>query len=204
LDGLYILYIWFSVFETIARDPEVHVATTSSTTRSCHASTNLVSCSFSQTGVESGEDPAQDRQHQEHYDKESVDMNSGVRSGLHLLEYCQRRLMVRTKLKNMTKMKSCLLEVTISFQYLTQLEMLLPSILIRRLDFKRSSGEEYRIVKILEVEEYSRQVEQNLRIVGRHGQSSSEALNAGLGVALDTPEVCDLIINFNTLWFLSL
>ena len=82
--------------------------------------------------------------------------------------------------------------------------MLLPSILIRRLDFKRSSGEEYRIVKILEVEEYSRQVEQNLRIVGRHCQSSSEALNAGLGVALDTPEVCDLIINFNTLWFLSL
>ena len=49
-------------------------------------------------------------------------MNSGVRSGLHLLEYCQRRLMVGTKLKNMTKMKSCLLEVTISFQYLTQLK----------------------------------------------------------------------------------
>ena len=55
------------------------------------------------------------------YDKKSVDMHSGVRSGLHLLEYCQSWIMVGTELQHMTKVQSCLLEVTIGLQYLTKL-----------------------------------------------------------------------------------
>ena len=82
--------------------------------------------------------------------------------------------------------------------------MLLPCILIGRLNLKRSSSKEYGIIQVLEVEEDPGQVEQDLRIVWRHGQSSPEALNAGLGVTFDSPEVGYLVVNFNTLWFLTL
>lgn len=81
--------------------------------------------------------------------------------------------------------------------------MLLPSILIRRLDFKRSSCKKYGVVQILQVKKYPGQVEENFSIVGRHSQRSAETLNGRLGVAFYPPEVCYLVVNFNTLWFLS-
>ena len=81
--------------------------------------------------------------------------------------------------------------------------MLLPSILIRRLDFKRSSCQKYGVVQILQVKKYPGQVEKNFSIVRRHSQGSAETFNGRLGVAFYPPEICYLVVNFNTLWFLS-
>ena len=48
-------------------------------------------------------------------------MNSGVRSSLHVFEYCKGRFVVGPELEDVPQMKSRLLEVTVGFQDLTQL-----------------------------------------------------------------------------------
>ena len=48
-------------------------------------------------------------------------MNSGVRSSLHVFEYCKGRFVVGPELEDVPKMKSRLLEVTVGLQDLTQL-----------------------------------------------------------------------------------
>merc|ERR1719150_3557115 len=48
--------------------------------------------------------------------------------------------------------------------------MLLPSILVRRLDFKGASCQKYGVVQILKVEQDSRQVEKDLSIVWGDGE----------------------------------
>ena len=55
-------------------------------------------------------------------DKESVDVDAGVRSSLHLLEYCQSWIMVRPQLQHMPEVQSGLLEVPVGFQNFTQLK----------------------------------------------------------------------------------
>ena len=54
-------------------------------------------------------------------DKESVDMDAGVWSGLHLLEYCQGWIVVGPQLQHVPEMQGGLLEVPVGFQYLTKL-----------------------------------------------------------------------------------
>ena len=48
-------------------------------------------------------------------------MNSGVRSSLHVFEYCKGRFVVGPELEDVPQMKSRLLEVSIGLQDLTQL-----------------------------------------------------------------------------------
>ena len=48
-------------------------------------------------------------------------MNSGVRSSLHVFEYCKGGLVVGPQFEDVPKMKSRLLEVSIGLQDLTQL-----------------------------------------------------------------------------------
>ena len=111
------------------------------------------------------------------YDEERVDMHSGVWRGLHLLEYFESRLVIGPELKDVAKVESSLLEMPVRFQDLAKLKrklvrvrndkmysvynlkVLLPSILIRRLDLKRSSCEKYGIIQVLEIEKYPGQVE---------------------------------------------
>ena len=48
-------------------------------------------------------------------------MNSGVRSSLHVFEYCKSRFVVGPQFEDVPQMKSRLLEVTVGLQDLTQL-----------------------------------------------------------------------------------
>ena len=48
-------------------------------------------------------------------------MNSGVRSSLHVFEYCKGRFVVGPQFEDVPQMKSSLLEVSIGLQDLTQL-----------------------------------------------------------------------------------
>ena len=48
-------------------------------------------------------------------------MNSGVRSSLHVFEYCKGRFVIGPELEDVPQMKSRLLEVTVGLQDLTQL-----------------------------------------------------------------------------------
>ena len=48
-------------------------------------------------------------------------MNSGVRSSLHVFEYCKSRFVVGPQFEDVPQMESRLLEVTIGLQDLTQL-----------------------------------------------------------------------------------
>ena len=54
-------------------------------------------------------------------------MNSGVRSSLHVFEYCKGRFVVGPELEDVPQMKSRLLEVTVGLQDLTQLWKLIVS-----------------------------------------------------------------------------
>lgn len=124
------LGVWFPVFQPVARDLEVDVPG--------WAWPGLdLPLTLAQAGVQRGEDPAQHGQDQEHwqqlviyspartvltYDKKSVHMYCGVWSGFHFFEYCQGRLVVRSKLQHVTEVQSRLLEMPVSLQYLTQLK----------------------------------------------------------------------------------
>merc|ERR1711872_803282 len=55
--------------------------------------------------------------------------------------------------------------------------MLLPSILVRRLDFKGASCQKYGVVQILKVEQDSRQVEKDLSIVWGNSEGPTEIFN---------------------------
>ena len=52
-------------------------------------------------------------------------MHCGVWAGLHFLEYCQGRLMVRPELQDVTEVESCFLEMAVSLQYLTKLKQII-------------------------------------------------------------------------------
>ena len=82
--------------------------------------------------------------------------------------------------------------------------MLLPCILVGWLNLQGPPGQEDRVVQVLQVEQHPRQVQQDLRVIWRHGEGPPETLDRRLRVALYTPEVGDLIINFHGLWFLPL
>ena len=77
------------------------------------------------------------------------------------------------------------------------LKMLLPSILVRRLDFKRASCQKNGVVQILKVEQDSRQIEKDLSIVWGDGEGPTETFNRRLGVAFDSPEVGNLVVNLD-------
>ena len=49
-------------------------------------------------------------------------MDGGVWRCLHLLEYCQSRLVVRPELQDVTEVESCFLEMAVCLQYLTKLK----------------------------------------------------------------------------------
>ena len=54
-------------------------------------------------------------------------MNSGVRSSLHVFEYCKGGFVIGPELEDVPQMKSRLLEVTVGLQDLTQLWKLIVS-----------------------------------------------------------------------------
>ena len=56
----------------------------------------------------------------------------------------------------------------------------------------------------MQVKQHARQVEQDLRVVGRHRERAPKALDGCLRVPLDAPEVSDLIVNLHRLGLLAL
>ena len=83
--------------------------------------------------------------------------------------------------------------MSVSFEDLAQREVLEPRVLFRRLHLERPPRQEDGVVEVLQVEEDSREVEQDVRVVRGDGESFTEALDRYLRVALDSPEVPYLV-----------
>lgn len=88
-------------------------------------------------------------------------------------------------------------------EYLPESEVLLPGVAVRRLELERAPRQVRGVVEVLEDEEDAGEVEQHLGVVGRDGERPAEALDRPLRVALDAPEVADLVVQLHRLGFLQ-
>lgn len=68
-----------------------------------------------QAGIQGRENPTKNSKDEEYYYKESVHMNCRVWCRLHLLEYCQGRLVVGPQFQHMAQVKGSFLEMAIRF-----------------------------------------------------------------------------------------
>lgn len=93
--------------------------------------------------------------------------------------------------------------MTISFENLSESEIMLPGAFVAWLHFKRPPGEVDSIIEILQREKHPCKVKEDFGIVRRNGKCSAKTFDSLLCIAFYAPKVSYLIVELYRLRFLK-
>ena len=93
--------------------------------------------------------------------------------------------------------------MSVGLENLPQRVVLEPGVVLWGLHQEGAPREGNGVIQVLQIEEHAGKVQQNVRVIGADGQGSTKTLQGQLRVALDSPEVANLVVNLRRLGFLK-
>ena len=85
--------------------------------------------------------------------------------------------------------------MSVCLENLPQRVVLEPRVLFCRLHQQGSTREGNGIIQVLEVEKHAGKVQQDIWVIWADGQGSTETFHGQLCIALNSPEVANLVVN---------